>query len=54
MGKFYSTNCLLEQAFIKDGDQSIQDLIDAVAKETGDEIKIAKFDRFAVGESTED
>ncbi|MEM1442162.1 MAG: translation elongation factor Ts [Verrucomicrobiota bacterium] len=54
MGKFYSTNCLLEQAFIKDGDKSIQDLIDAVSKETGDEITIAKFDRFAVGEGGED
>ncbi|MEM6915191.1 MAG: translation elongation factor Ts [Verrucomicrobiota bacterium] len=54
MGKFYSTNCLLEQAFIKDGDKSIQDLIDSVSKETGDEITIAKFDRFAVGEGGED
>lgn len=53
MGKFYSTNCLLEQAFIKDGDKSIQDLIDGVAKETGDEIKIAQFARFAVGEEVE-
>lgn len=53
MGKFYSTNCLLEQAFIKDGDKSIQDLIDAVAKETGDEITVAKFSRFAVGEEPE-
>lgn len=53
MGKFYSTNCLLEQAFIKDGDKSIQDLIDGVAKETGDEIKIAHFARFAVGEEIE-
>lgn len=53
MGKFYSTNCLLEQAFIKDGDKSIQDLIDGVAKETGDEIKVARFARFAVGEEIE-
>lgn len=53
MGKFYSTNCLLEQAFIKDGDKSIQDLIDGVAKETGDEIKVAQFARFAVGEEIE-
>lgn len=53
MGKFYSTNCLLEQAFIKDGDKSIQSLVDAVAKETGDEIAVAKFSRFAVGEEVE-
>ncbi|MDF1823238.1 MAG: translation elongation factor Ts [Verrucomicrobiales bacterium] len=53
MGKFYSTNCLLEQAFIKDGDKSIQSLIDAVAKESGDEITVTKFARFAVGEEVE-
>jgi elongation factor Ts len=54
MGKFYSTNCLLEQAFIKDGDKSIQDLLDEVGKETGDEIKITRFERYAVGEQAED
>lgn len=54
MGKFYSTNCLLEQAFIKDGDKSIQDLIDGVAKSTGDKkIEITRFERYAVGEEVE-
>ncbi|MAS94628.1 MAG: translation elongation factor Ts [Verrucomicrobiales bacterium] len=54
MGKFYSTNCLLEQAFIKDGDKSIEDLIDGVAKSTGDKkIEITRFERYAVGEEVE-
>lgn len=53
MGKFYSTNCLLEQAFIKDGDKTIQDLLDEVGKEVGDEISVARFHRFAVGEEAE-
>lgn len=53
MGKFYSTNCLLEQAFIKDGDKSIQDLLDEVGKENGDEIQIRRFERYAVGEEVD-
>jgi len=50
MGKFYATNCLLEQGFIKDGDKTIQDLIDELNKGTGDEVTIARFARYAVGE----
>lgn len=51
MSKFYSQNCLLEQAFIKDGDKSITDLLTEVGKEAGDEkLSIVRFDRFAVGE----
>jgi elongation factor Ts len=51
IGKFYSQQCLLEQAFIKDGDKTINDLIAEVSKETGDSgIKALRFDRYAVGE----
>ena len=50
MSKFYATNCLLEQAFIKDGDKTIQGLIDEVAAAAGDKITVARFDRFGVGE----
>lgn len=53
MGKFYSTNCLLEQAFIKDGDKSIKDLVAEVEKSTGDKIAITRFERYAVGEEVE-
>lgn len=50
LGKFYSTNCLLEQGFIKDGDKTIQDLVGELEKSTGDKISIARFERYAVGE----
>lgn len=51
MGKFYSQQCLLEQAFIKDGDKTISDLVSEVSKESGDDaIKIVRFERYAVGE----
>ena len=51
MNKFYSTNCLLEQGFIKDTDKSISDLLAEVGKEIGDEISIARFERYAIGEA---
>jgi len=50
MSKFYSQHCLLEQAFIKDGDKTIQDLLDEVGKAAGDTITVARFDRYALGE----
>jgi len=53
MGKFYATNCLLEQGFVKDGDKTIQDLVDEQSKSTGDEIAIVRFERYAVGEEVE-
>lgn len=54
MGKFFSTNCLLEQAFIKDGDKSIKDLVAEVSQETGDEITISRFERYGLGELVEE
>jgi len=48
--KFYGTICLLEQGFIKDPDQTIGDLIKAKSSELGDEISVARFSRFAIGE----
>lgn len=51
MSKFFSQNCLLEQAFIKDGDKTIKDLIAELSKKTGDDsLAIKRFDRYAVGE----
>ena len=54
MGKFYATNCLLEQAFIMDTDKSIKDLIDELSKETGDEISISRFERYGLGEAADE
>jgi elongation factor Ts len=50
MGKFYSTSCLLEQAFIKNPDQTITQLIADKNKELGEHIAIRGFVRFMVGE----
>ncbi len=48
--KFYAENCLTEQAFVKDGDLTIQTYTDKVAKELGGSIKVVDFVRYALGE----
>ena len=50
MNKFYGTHALLEQAFVKDTDTTIKKLVESVGKEIVDELTIARFERFAVGE----
>ncbi len=50
LGKFYSINCLLDQPFIKDGDKTIQVLLDELSKASGDTVTVARFSRYALGE----
>ena len=51
--KFYKENCLIDQEFIKDGDQTIKSYPDAKAKELGGKIEIVSFVRFEKGEGIE-
>ncbi len=51
MNKFFATNCLLEQGFVKNPDISIKDHVASVAQALGDEITVAKFLRFQIGEN---
>ncbi len=48
--KFYKEVCLLEQAFIKNPEITIQDLLNEMMAKTGEKIIIRRFARFAVGE----
>ncbi len=48
--KFYSSVCLLEQAFIKNPDVTIKDLVGAKIAELGENIVIRRFVRYLVGE----
>jgi elongation factor Ts len=48
--KFYSSVCLLEQAFIKNPDVTIKDLLSAKIAELGENIVIRRFVRYLVGE----
>ena len=48
--KFYQENCLLEQSFIKDSDKSVQDILMETIATLGENISIARFSRFEVGD----
>ncbi len=50
--KFYQTNCLLDQGFVKKNSEiSVKEHIGAVTKQLGDDIVIRSFVRFQVGET---
>lgn len=50
--KFYGTVCLLDQAFIKNPDQTVRELVTARIAELGENIIIRRFTRYMVGEET--
>jgi len=50
--KFYSTVCLLEQAFIKNPDLTIKDLLNSKIAELGENMVIRRFTRYMVGEDS--
>lgn len=45
--------CLVDQAYIKDGDLTVQKYVESVAKEIGKAIKVKSFVRFETGEGIE-
>lgn len=49
LGKFYRERVLLEQAYIKDPDRSVGELITEVSARTGEKIRVARFSRFQLG-----
>jgi len=51
--KFFKERCLLEQAFIKDLDKSVQELINENIARMGENITIRRFARYEVGEGIE-
>jgi elongation factor Ts len=51
LDKFYSTTCLLEQGFIKNPDQTINELVKSKIAELGENIIIRRFTRYQVGEA---
>jgi elongation factor Ts len=48
--KFYSSVCLMDQAFIKNADQTIRDLVNLKIAELGENIIVRRFTRYMVGE----
>ena len=53
IGKYFKEVCLTEQAFVKDGNLSVNQYVANTAKELGADIKIASFVRFEKGEGIE-
>lgn len=51
--KFYEEVVLLKQAFVMNPDQTIEQLVAEVAKETGSPVKVSGFVRLALGEGVE-
>jgi elongation factor Ts len=50
MESFYKEVCLINQPFVKDNDQTIEDLLKTAITKLGENIKISRFARFAIGE----
>ena len=48
--KYYSEVCLYEQAFVKDADMKIEELIKAAIAKLGENIQVGRFVRFKIGE----
>ncbi len=46
--KFFEENCLLDQAYIKDGDLTIQELIKQKIAKLGENITVGNFSRFEI------
>ena len=53
ISKFYSENCLLEQDFVKNPDQTVQDFINEKIAVLGEKISVRRFIRWERGEGLE-
>ena len=51
--KFYSESVLMEQAFIKNPEVTVQELVNEVIAKLGENIQVRRFARFKVGEGIE-
>ncbi len=53
MDRFYSEVCLLEQAFIKDPDRKVSDIIRDAVGRLGENIQVRRFARYHLGEGAQ-
>lgn len=53
INKFFQENCLLEQAYVKNPDITIQDYLNEIIGKTGENIIIRRFTRYQLGEDLE-
>lgn len=50
MSKFYKESCLMQQAYVRDPNLSIADVLNDMIAKTGEKITISRFARFQIGE----
>jgi elongation factor Ts len=50
LNRFYQESCLLEQPFIKNSDQTVEDLIKEHIARLGEQIRVRRFTRYERGE----
>jgi elongation factor Ts len=48
--KYFKENCLLNQAYVRDPDMTIEDLLNEMIAKIGENISIKRFARFRIGE----
>jgi len=51
LNKFYKDNCLLNQAYVRNPDMNISDLLNDLIAKMGENITIKRFVRFQIGDS---
>ena len=51
INKFFEENCLVQQRYVKDPDQTIEALVKAQVAKLGENISIKRFARYQVGET---
>ncbi|MBC8247690.1 MAG: translation elongation factor Ts [Deltaproteobacteria bacterium] len=49
--KFYDESCLMNQAYVRDPNMSVADLLNELIAKIGENIAIKRFSRFQIGES---
>jgi elongation factor Ts len=53
INKYFAQICLLEQTFIKDGDLTVNDVVQKTIARIGENLSVRRFSRFEVGEGLE-
>ena len=53
LGKWFSEVCLMEQPWVKEPKMSVEDLRTEIVQKTGENVKVRRFVRFALGEGIE-
>jgi elongation factor Ts len=54
MEKFFSEVCLLEQAYVKDLDVTVEELLNSLMGKIGERISVRRFTRYQLGEEAEE